>query len=707
MQQSQLLKQLPISPSAESDKAVKKECHPGTCVKVIEAIKEWVSPSGKDSRPIYWLHGPPSSGKTSIITEVIKTIEAPDLRKNISVVDFICTRVVSDGGDAKTIMPTLAYKLAEKNRAYRRKLINRLESVKPPILSIASWPPSKQFKELLLAPLKEMDKQQQVILIVDSLEECAPESYSYQTEGRKLVTDLVKSIGDNIHEAPNLKVLISSHPVDMIKESLESLDSYPSTVTSYDMMNYLESDAKADIRKFYDSELNDIQREEFPDWKGPSPYQLNGLVYSTGTSFLIAQTVCRMVRQSFSPEKIMENLLQMPADEFRSSGTQGLYKPILDDAVQNLSGENLDLFRKAVMSIVLLKRLLSAEDLAAILGIDSPAVLRKCLRGVSSIMVVPMPLSNQKATGVQRVTDVIRVHDTTFIDYMRDTKMDHNSAWIKPYIHSCAMAGYLLKFLNKRLKPIEYLSQFDKVHDDSPGVLEIRQNFKHKKLNRAVVYACRFWMYHITESRKMEKQRDDKKNLSELAKIQIEVIKELKTFLHPQKLLSWIYIIEQSHILNQAPLDIKKAKSWLNDLNPIVLSNAHKSATSGEDSNRNSWFGALRGPSPINPQDTKASSEATTVPFDERDLSEAIRLADKSLEYLGSKDLEEQLVELRGVKEDGLSMMEDEAKSVDGTSQGQDPVQGLRLFFTPGFDEEVQEKVRDLRKTLRKKGIPT
>ncbi|KAJ3807591.1 hypothetical protein F5876DRAFT_47773, partial [Lentinula aff. lateritia] len=118
-----LLDDIPRSQTAESDKAVKKACHPDTRTKVISRIAEWVS--GSDTQRIFWLNGPPASGKSSIIAEVIKKFDpttVTNLSRKVAVVDFLCTRVLVESGNANIIIPTLAYQLAEKDLRYRRNL---------------------------------------------------------------------------------------------------------------------------------------------------------------------------------------------------------------------------------------------------------------------------------------------------------------------------------------------------------------------------------------------------------------------------------------------------------------------------------------------------------------------------------------------------------------------------------------------------------
>ncbi|KAJ3893139.1 hypothetical protein GG344DRAFT_23225, partial [Lentinula edodes] len=136
---------------------------------------------------IFWLNGPPASGKTSIIAEVIKKFDpttVTNLSRKVAVVDFLCTRVLVESGNANVIVPTLAYQLAEKDPRYRRNLLYCLESILNDGQSIRSvatdWEPTKQFEELIVKPMsnsvldigKSGGEPNLVILVIDSLEEC-------------------------------------------------------------------------------------------------------------------------------------------------------------------------------------------------------------------------------------------------------------------------------------------------------------------------------------------------------------------------------------------------------------------------------------------------------------------------------------------------------------------------------------------------------
>ncbi|KAK7455762.1 hypothetical protein VKT23_010794 [Stygiomarasmius scandens] len=704
----ELLDALPRSPTAASDKAVQKLCHPNTRNRVITFIVDWVF--GNSERQIFWLHGSPSSGKSSIIADVIKKISADDSPKKALVADFLCTRVLVQSGNARHIIPTLAASLAEKDRAYRRKLVYYLDSLSKTstIPSIAKWMPTKQFEELLMKPLSlvasertDQMETKPIILIIDSLEETILDNYSYESDDKELVVNLLQGLCRDFDSVANLKVIISSRPNAVIRNHLEN-DSNSRFITSYDMDLYLRSpDAVTDIETFYLAQFNEIKAEDEDlclngNW--PDNDTISQLVSNTGNNFLVAQTICRMVGRASDVEDALKQCLQMSTKRFRSSGSQDLYTPILEKAVGQLhSPDDLNLFRKTVMTIVLLKKLISAEDLAAILGFKASA-LQRCLRGVATIMIVPLQIGKNRSTAIQRVTDVIRVHDTAFIDYMRDKGTAHSKVWINPSIHNCDVAGHLLGILNLRLCKISNISEFDDIHEKRPDVLEYRQG-KHRKVNRAVIYASRFWMYHLTESG-LGKDRDPQELLG-LAKYQIIVIKELKDLLQGGRLLSWIAVLESNHTGDDSRLHMKKVKSWLMDLSPQTLVKASKSTNAmskteldDTDTTRSNWNWPTWG-------STSSGSSSFGDAYDDRARDEVIRLVDEALRLIQSEDYQDQLRSARAAKADVSSNLSASAQEFDPSSWD-DPVQGLKQLMTQEYPEDVRRKARDLVKIVEK-----
>ncbi|KAK7455764.1 hypothetical protein VKT23_010796 [Stygiomarasmius scandens] len=659
------------------------------------------------------MHGHPSSGKTTIVGGVTRKLTADDSPNKAIVINYICTRVNFQSNNMGNIIPHLAYYLAEKHQAYRKRLANYLESLSgtdSPISSISKWMPAKQFTELLVNPLglvassrPDTKELKPVVLIIDSLEECVSEQYPYGSSAKELMTNLLQGLCGDWGSATNLRVIVSSRPIPVIRDQLDH-DKNLSFVTPLDLNEYLQtSDAETDIRTFYEDKFKEIRAENEDlsrDGNWPSNDVINSLVNSTGNSFLIAQQICHHVGRVSDAQAELDRWLQKSSTEFRSFGTQDMYTSLLDKAVEQLFNEDLDLFRKTIMTIVLLKKLTSVEDLAAILGFKA-STLHKCLRGVESIMIAPVK-AQYKSTAFQQVTDVIRVDDTSFFDYMRDKITAHPKVWIDPSVQNCFIAGRLLILLNDRLNEISNIAEFDESHEKKVGTLEVRGGTKHKRLNRAIFYASRFWMYHLKESDRSQ----DNQNFEDqdLARNQIIVIRELKKFLQRGRLLSWLTVLERYNFSDDARLSTKNVKVWLNDLASrreiLTKVSSPGPAEPTKEVDTLIWhYLRFKSTPTISYGQPRESKTMSYEKYDDRDRTEAIRLANDALMFLQSEECKDQL---RTAKLDVSSNMSAVADEEPVQLTFDDPVRGLKQFMTTQYNDDVRKKARDLLQALEK-----
>ncbi|KAF8829747.1 hypothetical protein HHX47_DHR2000106 [Lentinula edodes] len=262
------------------------------------------------------------------------------------------------------------------------------------------------------------------------------------------------------------------------------------------------------------------------------------------------------------------------------------------------------------------------------------------------------------------------------------------------------MAEQLLQFLNERLRCISNLSEFDEVHEKTFDVLEYRNDSKHKKLNRAVVYASRFWMYHISESEMTPNKYLDPQELGNWAKNQAQVVQELKEFLQHGRLLSWVVVLDHVGVIEEVRLQLKKVKLWLANLQSSIIIKALK--TVEVDSTPDvpgQWAWRRRNTisqRSLSSLQSNSSAVAGNVQYDERDRTEVGKLVEQSLQYLDTEEHKDQLSEARNAKTEVGSVVEEEAKS----NLEADPVQGLQQLMMPQYSDEVRKKAKDLVKAL-------
>src|SRR6267154_4721773 len=99
-----------------SDRESAPKCHPGTRTRFLEELKERI----RSGTRITWLFGPAGVGKSAIMQTLAETLAPP-----IVCLSFSFSRPNSRDNPTK-VFPTLAYRLAIVNPAYRRYLEENL-----------------------------------------------------------------------------------------------------------------------------------------------------------------------------------------------------------------------------------------------------------------------------------------------------------------------------------------------------------------------------------------------------------------------------------------------------------------------------------------------------------------------------------------------------------------------------------------------------
>jgi len=99
-------------------------CMEGTRETLLNQIMAWAA-NESDPNNIYWIHGLPGIGKTSLAHSICQK-----LHKEYRLAGaFFCQRDDASMGDIRNILPTLISKLAERFPPFRNIVANRLRTV--------------------------------------------------------------------------------------------------------------------------------------------------------------------------------------------------------------------------------------------------------------------------------------------------------------------------------------------------------------------------------------------------------------------------------------------------------------------------------------------------------------------------------------------------------------------------------------------------
>jgi hypothetical protein len=124
----------------------------------------------KKTRPVYWLNGLASTGKTT----VAKTIVHFAADRGQLGASFFCSRGVVDRSDITFIFLTLAFQLSELFAQFRAELIKTIQKRRDTGYAL----PSEQFQELIVEPLRNTDlhaSAQSILIVIDAMDECKEE----------------------------------------------------------------------------------------------------------------------------------------------------------------------------------------------------------------------------------------------------------------------------------------------------------------------------------------------------------------------------------------------------------------------------------------------------------------------------------------------------------------------------------------------------
>ncbi|KAF7341328.1 WD40 repeat-like protein [Mycena venus] len=162
LEQSDMLKKLnPVDMNA----SLRDECLPGTRRKTLDDIAEWVTVTPGPTN-VLWLSGVAGSGKSTISTTVSESFREIDRLGAFLFFD----RNHSTRSDPGAVIRTIAYSLALFN-SHIGDAISATIRRGP---AIVNAPIRKQFKTLLLDPLKSAEQhiQGSILIILDALDEC-------------------------------------------------------------------------------------------------------------------------------------------------------------------------------------------------------------------------------------------------------------------------------------------------------------------------------------------------------------------------------------------------------------------------------------------------------------------------------------------------------------------------------------------------------
>jgi len=168
-------------------------CMEGTCEALLNQTMAWAA-NELDTSHLYWIHGLPGIGKTSLAHSICKKLHNNQRLAGA----FFCKRDDVDMSKIRNILPTLISKLAEIFPPFRSIVADRLHS--DPNLTSRSMQDSLFLEFICNLP---RHPKHTLVFVIDTLDECGD---------NQDCPVLLKVLTDAAVHAPWLKIIVASRP---------------------------------------------------------------------------------------------------------------------------------------------------------------------------------------------------------------------------------------------------------------------------------------------------------------------------------------------------------------------------------------------------------------------------------------------------------------------------------------------------------------
>ncbi|PYH66040.1 WD40 repeat-like protein [Aspergillus vadensis CBS 113365] len=462
------------------------ECLAGTRTELLRQVQDW---SRSSDRCIFWLSGMAGTGKSTIARTVGRLFK----EDGILGASFFFKRGERDRDSAVKFFPTIMKQLAVHIPQIVPGIQRALEN--DPAIPGSSL--RDQFTKLMLQPLLGIyhgEAMNSTVIVIDALDECEPE------EDVEIIINLLPKVEKATNMA--IRFFLTSRPEIPIRLGFDQIDKskYQNTI----LQNLDEDVIKHDIALYLRGEFLKIQQRRRhalpPGWPGEE--RIEALAMMACPLFIFAATVCRFVAdRRFDPDERLQ--------EFSTSSTgskmDGTYRPVLNQLlVQDATDRNnlIEKYQKIIGVIILLANPLSLNSLAELL-LDTPEhnssiylerrirlerQIRVHLDSFHSVLSIP---SDPKLP--------IRTLHLSFHDYLVDDRTKDQEAtapfWVDRKAKHELIASQCLTVMGRYLKKnICELSSY------GTSRTQIHPDLIARSLPPVLQYACRYWVYHLSQS---------------------------------------------------------------------------------------------------------------------------------------------------------------------------------------------------------------
>ena len=471
------LAKLPVARGASFDSHIEehnRKCLANTRVETQHQIMKWAK--RRDGKHIFWLSGMAGTGKSTIARTVARSF-ADKGRLGAS---FFFKKGEGDRGNASKLFTTIAVDLMTYIPGLKPGIRKAIE-VEP---AIAEKALKDQFVKLILQPLSEIQytslQEVEFVVVIDALDECDRE------EDIRAILRLLAQTKDI--RPISLRIFVTSRPELPIRLGFKQMSD--GTYQDLVLHEVAKETIERDITLFFEHELAKIREQRCLDTPWPEEGRIQTLVNMAVPLFIFAATVCRFLGEANgNPRRRLNDILEYDAEDISKQDVT--YLPILNHLFsgqgerekEKLSTE----FREIVGSIVILETPLSIISLATLLNLPKEDI-RCRLDSLHSVLSIPTD---------ERLP--VRLLHLSFRDFLLDSqKRGKSPFWIDESETHRRLATKCLQLISSSKGLKQNICKLS-----SPGTLrsEIDKRILDEYLPAEVRYACRYWVYHLQQSK--------------------------------------------------------------------------------------------------------------------------------------------------------------------------------------------------------------
>lgn len=543
-----LLKEIPYASHAGF--VSEKRCHPGTRQSIINELFRWV---GSDApQRILLLTGQSGMGKSAVAHTIADIFQGQNRLGAI----FCFNRSYKD--DCGQFFSTISRKLADVDPVWRRSLVEIARNID----ISTSTDPVRQFNELIVKPAQKTTPiGGPVVIVIDALNECGGRAE------RQIILDLLFGRCEEFPD--NYRIIVTSCP----EQDIELL-SKNSAVLCKRMTDISAGETVSDIEKYISFRLKSISHI----LHGIDENWSSVLTKRSERLFQWAETACRFIDPyTRHPPSIEKRWKACVADSGLT--LNDLYERI----IINLSGQSeledpdfMRDFKLIVGALMTSQRPLSMQALENIFQdvIHHPKTI---LSPFGSLFL-----------GIGNDTEPIRPFHSSLFDFFQHNGLAKPNSYHIDTSNQDSFSLGCLKLMNRTLRfnicdlKTSHKKNRDIFKLEAPIGEAIPSHMKNRdiikledRIDKAIpshlLYACRFWAFHLKHS-----------NTEENTDTRNDILEEVRTLVH----VKLLYLLEVLSLLRRVDEGIKSMKilaAWCKDVDSELAEKAEDARRFGYD----------------------------------------------------------------------------------------------------------------------------